>query len=444
LQSLEGLSDREARERLRCDIRWKVATGLPLDHEGFHATTLTYWRRRLRDSERPERIFDAVREVIAQSGVLSRSTRRALDSTVLDDAVATQDTVTQLVAQIRRVRREVPAAAAIKLGAHDYARPGKPECDWSDQAAREQLISALVADALTILAALEGVELDVKQQEALGLLALVAGQDVEEGDEPGSWRIARRTVPDRVISTVDPASRHVHKSRTSYTDGYKAHVSVEPDTGLIIDTALTAGNAADGPTGVSLLQREEQPVEVLADSAYGSGETRAALHDAGHTQIIKPIPIRPMTDAEDAFTIHDFDIDLATRTVACPGGHTVPISPSGAARFGSRCHSCPMRPRCTTAKRGKVFTVHRHYDQLARARTDATDPDWQNRYRRHRPMVERSIAWLVARGHRRVRYRGIEANSVWLAHRAAAVNLKRLLTLGLDHHEGAWTLPAPA
>jgi hypothetical protein len=36
LQSLEGLSDREARERLRCDIRWKVATGLPLDHEGFH------------------------------------------------------------------------------------------------------------------------------------------------------------------------------------------------------------------------------------------------------------------------------------------------------------------------------------------------------------------------------------------------------------------------
>lgn len=61
----------------------------------------------------------------------------------------------------------------------------------------------------------------------------VAGQDVEEGDTPGSWRIARKTVPQRVVSTVDPDSRHVHKNRTSYTDGFKAHVAVEPDTGLI-------------------------------------------------------------------------------------------------------------------------------------------------------------------------------------------------------------------
>jgi IS5 family transposase len=322
LQSLEGLSDREAMERLRCDLRWKVATGLPLDHAGFHPTTLTYWRRRLRGSDRPERIFDAVRDVIAQTGLLSRSTRRALDSTVLDDAVATQDTVTQLVAQIRRVRGQVPAAGEVEVAAHDYDRVGKPECDWADPVAREQLISQLVADALAVLSAVEDVELDEQQSEAVGLLALVAGQDVEPGEEEGSWRIAARTAPDRVISTVDPASRHVHKNRTSYTDGYKAHVSVEPDTGLIVEAALTAGNVADGPTGVALLEREQQPVEVLADSAYGSGDTRAALDAAGHTQTIKPIPIRPMTDAEGAFTIDDFDIDLGARTAACPGGHT--------------------------------------------------------------------------------------------------------------------------
>jgi IS5 family transposase len=444
LQSLEGLSDREAMERLRCDIRWKVATGLPLDHVGFHPTTLTYWRRRLRGSDRPERIFDAVRDVIAQTGLLSRSTRRALDSTVLDDAVATQDTVTQLVAQIRRVRGQVPAAGEVEVAAHDYERVGKPECDWADPVAREQLISQLVADALRVLSAVQDVELDEQQSEAVGLLALVAGQDVEPGEEEGSWRIARRTAPDRVISTVDPASRHVHKNRTSYTDGYKAHVSVEPDTGLIVEAALTAGNVADGPTGVALLAREQQPVEVLADSAYGSGETRAALHEAGHIQTIKPIPIRPMTDADDAFTITDFDIDLTVRTASCPGGHTVPISRGGAATFGFRCRGCPMRARCTRANNGKTLKVHPRFEQLARARVDAADPGWQARYRQHRPMVERSIAWLVARGHRRVRYRGIDANSLWLAHRAAAVNLKRLLTLGLARQDGAWTLPAPA
>ena len=42
-----------------------------------------------------------------------------LDSTILADAVATQDTVTQLVAAVRRVRRLVPGARGVKLAAHD-------------------------------------------------------------------------------------------------------------------------------------------------------------------------------------------------------------------------------------------------------------------------------------------------------------------------------------
>jgi hypothetical protein len=185
---------------------------------------LTYWRRRLHDSQRPELIFDAVLEVIAQSVVLSRSTRRALDSTVLDDAVATQDTVTQLVAQIRRVRREIAPRPRSRSPRTTTPRAGKPECDWADPVAREQLISALVAEALAILAALEGVELDGKQTEPVGLLALVAGQDVEPGEDEGSWRIARKSPPGRVISTVDPASRHVHKCWR----GTKSRVSCPP------------------------------------------------------------------------------------------------------------------------------------------------------------------------------------------------------------------------
>lgn len=444
LQALEGLSDRESMERLRCDIRWKVATGLPLDHEGFHPTTLTYWRTRLRNSDRPERVFDAVRDVVAETGLLKRSTKRALDSTVLDDAVATQDTVTQLTAQIRRVRRQVPEAAEVEVVAHDYSQAGKPECDWRDRQARDRLISALVGDARAILEALEAVELDQGQAESVGLLALVAGQDVEEGEDPGTWRIARRIAPDRVVSTVDPQSRHVHKNRSSYTDGYKAHVAVEPGSGVITAAELTAGNAPDGATGVGLLKREDEPVNVLADSAYGSGDTLAELDKAGHTTTIKPWPTRPMTDADDAFTIDDFDIDTAAGTASCPGGHTRPISAKGYATFGARCRACPLRDRCTRAKNGKKLQVHPEHDRLAAARHAALDPDWQNRYRQYRPLVERTIAWLVAQGHRRVRYRGIDRNRLWLSHRAAAVNLKRLLALGLDHHDGHWVLPATA
>ena len=114
----------------------KVACGLRLDDEGFHPTVLVYWRNRIRRSQRPRRVFDAVREVVEATGVLGGRRRRVLDSTVVEDAVATQDTVTQLVAAIRRVRRLIPAARAVKLGAHDYDRPGKPDCDWDDSDAK--------------------------------------------------------------------------------------------------------------------------------------------------------------------------------------------------------------------------------------------------------------------------------------------------------------------
>lgn len=232
LQALEGRSDREAVEALRTDLRWKVAAGLSLDDEGFHPTVLTLWRNKLRDSAEPQRIFDAVREVVAETGVLKGKTRRALDSTLLDDAVATQDTVTQLVSMIRRVRKAIPAAAAVEVSAHDYDSPGKPACAWDDPAARDELVTALVRDALAVLEALDGVDLAEGDEQLVALLALVAGQDVEpDPDREGTWRIARGVASERVISTVDPESRHMHKSRSSYRDGYKAHVAIESVSG---------------------------------------------------------------------------------------------------------------------------------------------------------------------------------------------------------------------
>jgi len=441
LQALEGLSDRDAAMALRTNIAWKVAAGLALDDEGIHYTVLTYWRTRLRASEAPDRIAGAVRSVLEATGVLSTKRRRALDSTLLDDAVATQDTVTQLVSAIRRVRRLVPEAAGVSVTAHDYDAAGKPVCAWDDPEAKAALVSGLVNDARAIIDAVDGVDLDDAQADAVGLLALVAGQDVEPGDEDGTWRIAQRVAPDRVISTVDPDSRHMHKSRSVYRDGYKAHVAVEPDTGLITATALTPANAADGPTGIELLAGEEPGLQVLADSAYGSGQVRAALDHAGHTTAIKAIPLRrnPKLDP-DQLTRDDFSIDHTARTATCPGGHTVTISPTGSATFGARCQACPLRSRCTSAAEGRHLTIGPHDAELVAARAAWTNGDFAADYRQHRPMVERSIAWLVAKGNRRVPYRGLERNQHWLETRVAAINLRRLVTLGLDHSPQGWTL----
>ena len=448
LQTLHGLSDTEAVEAVTFDLRWKAACGLAVTARGFHPTTLTYWRRRLARSARPNRIFEVVRQVVAETGVLTGKTRRALDSTVLDDAVATQDTVTQLIAGVRRVARDVPGAAAViaaRCIGHDYSSAGKPRIAWDDPEARAQLIDALVSDAHQLLGHLPEQELSAKAAEAVGLLALVAGQDVEpaggsDGTD-GRWQIARKVAPERVISTVDPEARHAHKTRERRQDGYKAHVKVEPDTGIVTGCALTPAAGpehSDAAVGVALLAEEADPVQVLGDSAYGTGELLAAVAEGGHTAIIKPWPLRPAV--EGGFTLDEFAVDEAAGTVTCPNQITRLITGNRRVIFGVACRDCPLRLRCTSSARGRTLTLHPH-DALQRAhRIHARDPEFQTVYREHRPMVERSIAWLVAGRNRRLRFRGTQLNDLWLHHRIAGLNLRRLLALGLTRSGGTWTL----
>jgi IS5 family transposase len=447
LQALHGLSDSETVDAVTFDLRWKAACGFPITAAAFHSTTLTYWRRRLAASDRPNRIFEAVKAVVTETGVLAKKTRRALDSTVLDDAVATQDTVTQLIAAIRRVGREIPAAAEViaeHCGAHDYDDPGKPTIAWNDKAARDALVDGLVSDAHRVLGHLPEQELGPRAAEAVALLALIAGQDVEpvEGSDgtDGRWQIAQKVASDRVISTVDPEARHAHKTVHRRQDGFKAHIAVEPDTGIITDCALTKASGPDNHeavVGLALLNDEHSPVRVLGDSAYGTGTTRAALAELKHVAVIKPIPLR--APVPGGFTSDDFSIDFDARTVTCPANHTMPIPPSGGVCFEKHCSSCPLARQCTTAKHGRKLTLSEYEPLLRAARNQARDPQWQAEYRRHRPMVERSIAWLT-RGNRKVRYRGVAKNDHWLHHRAAALNLRRLIAMGLNHTGTAWAL----
>lgn len=457
LQTLNGLSDSETTDAVTFDLRWKAAIGWPVTATAFHDTTLTYWRRRLAASDRPDRIFHAVQQVIAETGALKGRTRRALDSTVLDDAVATQDTVTQLIAGIRRVRREVPGAAAViaaVTAAHDYDDPGKPKIAWNDEQARRQLVDGLVRDALAVLAALGDRPSGSAAADAVGLLALVAGQDVElvepdpdgpdgqDGQQGGPrWRIARRVAPDRVISVVDPEARHAHKTVHRRQDGFKAHLAIEPGTGLVTACQLTraaGAGAHDAVVGVELLAGETGPVEVLGDSAYGTGDALAVFDHAGHRPLVKPWPVTPAVTG--GFTVDEFTVDEQAGTATCPAGVTRPISRTRVVTFGAACRGCPLARRCTTAKDGRSLKIHPH-DALQRAhRRRAEDPHWQTEYRQHRPMAERSIAWLVAHGNRKLRYRGVTKNNHWLHHRTAALNLRRLLTLGLNHHHRTWTL----
>ncbi|ORV97861.1 transposase, partial [Mycobacterium kyorinense] len=330
LQAYEGLSDREACDRLAFDLRWKAAAGLTVGAAAFHPTVLVGMRNRLRASDRPRRLFDDVNTIARAAGLL-RGRRRVLDSTPLFDAVATQDTVIQLRAVIRKVLSAADRADPVLAGTvrtalqrdDDYATLGKPPCDWDDPAAREALVDALVRDALAVLAVLDGHELGGPLAEAAELLGLVAGQDVEAGED-GVFRIARRVARDRLISTVDVAARHGHKSRARTFDGYKSHLSVDPDEELITNVAVTAANTADrevidellaepatgapadteSVTGEPYADTAEDDgcgsqngsgskgFEVYGDSAYAGGATLDEQTRRGHDMRAKVPPVR--------------------------------------------------------------------------------------------------------------------------------------------------------
>ena len=374
-----------------------------------------------------------------------------------------------MISQIRRVARTVPGAAdqiTAVCGGYDYTQPGKPRIDWDDPAAKDALVCALVNDATALLAALADAKLDEDAQQALALLALVAGQDVEpaEGSDgtDGRWRIARKVAEDRVVSTVDPDARHTRKSPEARRDGYRAHVAADPDTGIITDEALTKAAGTDNSDSAVAQQFLDTDVatttdesgvgedtderdtaatrEWYGDSAYGTGDLRGAIHNAGHEAVIKPKPLQ--APVEGGFTVDDFTVDEAEKTVTCPAGVTRPISVTRIATFGAACRTCPLRERCTTSKTGRKIVLHERDDLLRQARRDwHNDPDLRQRYRQHRPNIERVVSQIANRGGRRLklRYHGTVRNHAWLKRRTAALNLRNLINRGLDYTTG-WVL----
>jgi Transposase DDE domain/Transposase domain (DUF772) len=471
LQRLEGCSDREAVERFQFDLRWKYAAGgLEFDYPGFVHTVLVDTRARLARSERPERIFEVTLDAAKRAGLVGR--RRVLDSTPLYDAVATMDTVTLVRSGIRGLLAVCDSELEARLrGAlardDEYRSAGKPVCDWEDRSAREELIDALSKDALALLVALEGIRLEDEVAKAATLLAALIGQDLECGAD-GVFRIARRVTKNRIISTVDPDARHGHKTSARGFDGYKGHVAVDPDSELIVATAVSAGNVGDAAAAADLLAADLQSDEteadrdgeradaegaggemsegerlsVYGDSAYGSGELLDTLEQADAEINCK---VQQPSAPGGRFPKSEFRIDLDAGTVTCPANHTVTMTPvkSGhLASFGGWCAGCPLAERCTTSPSGRSIHIGIYERQLAAARARQSSQEWKDGYTRTRPKVERKIAQLMRRKHggRRTRVRGTPKVAADFQLLAAANNLARLAVLGLTRHSGEWAI----
>jgi hypothetical protein len=407
-------------------------------------------------------VFEVALATAHAAGLIGR--RRVLDSTPLYDAVATMDTVTLIRSALRGLLRaadtdlEAQLRAALS-GCDDYVKTGKPQIDWDDSGARAALIASRARDGYGVLAVLDGRTLTESVAQAAVLLATVLGQDLDRGPD-GVFGVARRVAKDRVISTVDPAARHGHKTSSRGFDGYKGHAALDPDSEIITATTVTPGNTGDSAAAQELIsdllhndehdehdEHDERAAgpRVYGDAAYGTGEFHERLGEAGIESRCKT---QAPTAAGGMFSKDRFGIDLGAQSVTCPTGMSTPIRAarsgdgSGIAYFGQACAGCLLRAQCSTAKAGRTISISAHEQTLADARARQADPAWLADYRATRPKVERKLGHLMRRKHggRRARVRGTDRVDADFRFLASAVNLARLATLRVGATATGWAV----
>lgn len=457
LQTYDGVSDDEAKQRADYDLRWKVALAIELEVRPFAKSTLQEFRAQLILHDQARAIFQRSLDVAKHRGEWKRGhppderqhIKLALDTTHILGRGAVRDTYNLLadgIVQVLRALARLTSCELVELaeevGCARYVQgpslKGQADIDWTDPKARQRFLAEIVADAEQLLDLVRGTRSDLtkdspEDQElvaAAGTLARILAQDVER-DESGP-RLRRGVAADRLISVHDPEMRHGRKSSSHRFDGHKAQVAVDTETQLITALEVLAGNAPDAEHALEVVEASEaatdcQVEEVLGDCAYGAGETRAEFAATGRTIVAKV----PDIHNRELFAKTAFQIDLEAGTCTCPNGQTTAdLRPAkgGGGMFvfaTETCATCPLRPQCTPSKHGRTVQLNPHEALLQQARELQASPAFAEA-RRRRQVVEHRIARLVQLGIRQARYIGRTKTLFQLCLAAAVANLTLL------------------
>jgi hypothetical protein len=457
LQTYDGVSDDEAKQRADYDLRWKVALGIEVETRPFAKSTLQEFRAQLIVHEQTRALFQQTLELAKRRGVWKKGhppherqrIKVALDTTHILGRGAVKDTYNLLTDGIVQVLRALAKLGPFELlelaeevGCARYVQgsslKGQANIEWSDPKARQRFLAEIVADAEQVLELVRGTRATLEEHSpedqelvaAAEVLARILAQDIER-DEHGP-RLQRGVAPDRLVSVHDPEMRHGRKSRSHRFDGHKAQVAADTDSQLITAVEVLPGNAPDAEQALAAVEASEAATgceveETLADCAYGAGETRAEFAAKGRTLIAKV----PELQNQGYFAKTEFQLDLEAGTCTCPNQQqTRDFRPAqaGGGMFvfaTETCAACPLRAQCTRGQGGRTIQVHPQEALLQQAREFQASPDFAEA-RRRRQVVEHRIARLVQLGMRQARYVGRTKILFQVCLAAAVANLTLL------------------
>ena len=453
LQFRYALPDEELITRCRCDLRFRYALALKRGEVPPSVASLKRFRAAIREKKGADWLFGLSLRLPIAAGLVNADELQGVDSTNTDCRGAVIDTYNLIATAIRQVLRVVARVLGRDVAelAHAWeakrylARSvkGQAAIDWSNEAARNALLTSEILDVERIAVRVEksGVTMPEEVTAALTFMRQVATQDVEKLPD-GTWRIAEGTVPGRIVSVTDPEARHGRKSASKTITGFKTHVTGTLDSQFVTGIVATDAGKHDAVPTPELIRQTEKvelkPKEMTGDAAYGTGANRRACAALGVSLYTKL-----GTPGHKGFTKRDFAIDLEAMSVTCPAGHTTTTHTMVKAQSGPEervaqfrfpketCEACPLREKCgstTASGRGRLVLLNPYEAEIQEAQRFNAKPEAKSILRK-RSAIERLLAHLVRMGMRQARFFGLHRVQFQAYMTAAAYNLQRYFTL---------------
>lgn len=449
LQGYLGLSDADAVEATVTDLRWQMVLDcLGAQEPAFSQGALFDFRERLIAHDMDRRLLERTAEIArATKGFdakkIPRSLRIAIDSSPLEGAGRVEDTfnlighaarkVVDCVARLIEAKYEdVCEEAGIPLLLHSSIKEGL-DVDWSDDEQKSRAIDKLAREVLSLERWIaRELASEAKRPPLVDLLAILrqlVDQDLEPDPDSNALRIAKGVANDRRISVEDGEMRHGRKSKSQLIDGYKRHIAAELASGAILACAVTPANQKDD-AALPILKIDLDAQRVMVreahfDRGYMASATVDELESQGAEIVCKPWSAKN-TKNPGMFIKRDFDFDLRSMTVTCPGGDTQSLKLGKTIYFDSdTCSGCSLREQCTTAKKGagRSMAVAEDEPRQEKLRRKLKTRTGRQQFRQ-RVVVEHQLARLSQRQGNRARYRGARKNLYDVRRAATIQNLE--------------------
>jgi len=434
LEYLYKLSDPAVVSRTQTDIAFRWFLGLNLDDEVPDDTTISYFRIHRLGEHKIEEIFNEIVKKCIENNLIGK--RRYITDSTDVAANVNYPSIRKLICNaFRKVAREIHKfnSSFAEEMLNSFESEIDLEYDKSDKVPVSKFCGIARKYAEHIyLKTYDELQNNRKYIDAYSILWDI----INHYSNPNS--------KDKIISCVDPDARVAHKSPGVKKRGFKDHIIVDEDSGIILASTQTPFNVGDEKELPKLIEKvndnfELKPEEISADKVYGTTENRAYLKD---NEIISNIGFYDKSNKEfTRFDITQFNISEDLSSAECPNG-IVTTKCTISQKNGDRtykfdnelCSKCPLRDHCLNEKelqknKGRAIKISTRYDAIIhdmhRVSTDGFKDALNKRYK-----VENRFATLVRNNWlRRSRFLRLKGAKIHIMLANTACNIVRMVNL---------------